>query len=90
MHIINNCIERVFFTLKHFHTHWLTERRKCAVNLPVGKADTQPNDSPMSGDERNAKPGLRSRSEIFLAHQRHDSETIHPGQEESISWTESL
>lgn len=64
--------------------------KKCAANLTMGKVDTEVGDLPMSGNERDAEPGLRPRSEVLLAHERHDSRTIHPGQEELTSLAESV
>lgn len=70
----------------YFHRQWLTERKK----MTLGKADAEHSDLPMSGPERDTKPCLRPTSEVFLAHQRHDSRTMHPRQEVLTSWAESI
>lgn len=43
--------------------HWQTGRKKCAANTTVGKADPELGYLPMSSNERDAKSGLRPRSE---------------------------
>lgn len=58
--------------------------------MAVDTADTEHGDLSSSGNERGANPGLSPRSEVFPAHQRHDSRLIHPGQEESTSRAESV
>lgn len=69
----------------YFHRQWLTERKK----MTLSKADAEHSDLPMSGPKRDTKPCLRPTSEVFLAHQRHDSRTMHPRQEVLTSWAES-
>lgn len=81
--------------MRHKYVHVIgtgkkTGRNTCAANLTAGKADTVVGDLPMSGNERVAKPGLRPRSEVLLPHQRHESRTIHPGQEELTNWAEGV
>lgn len=46
--------------------------------MTVGKEETELGDLLMSGNERDAKPGLRPRSEVLLAHQRRDSKAVSP------------
>lgn len=61
MHEINTCIERIFFTFQSFYRYWLTGKK-----MTGGKADGEHSDLPISRPEKDAKPGLRPMSEVFL------------------------
>lgn len=64
--------ESILYLSKHFHRHRLTERKKkvLLIWLWAKQIQTEHGDLPMSGNERDAKPGLSPSSEVFLQHTR--------------------